>query len=55
VDLKLEHHEPHHGNVIALMSEQRPDCVPKDQWVSLVIYWISGKGKVNVVNLLNAC
>ncbi|KAJ8429754.1 hypothetical protein Cgig2_001251 [Carnegiea gigantea] len=38
------------GNVTAIMNEHRPDCVPKDQWISLETYWISDKGKtVNVV------
>ncbi|KAJ8435606.1 hypothetical protein Cgig2_016430 [Carnegiea gigantea] len=27
------------------MNEYRPDCVPKDQWISLVTYWISNKVK----------
>ena len=52
VDLKLEHYEPNRGNVTAIMNEHRPDCVPKDQWISLVTYWISDKGKVNATILL---
>ncbi|KAJ8420103.1 hypothetical protein Cgig2_002559 [Carnegiea gigantea] len=44
-DLKLEHYEPNCGNVSAIMNEHRPDCVSKDQWISLVTYWISDKGK----------
>jgi len=55
VDLKLEHYEPYRGNVTAIMNDHRPECVPKDQWISLVTYWTSDKGKVNADKLLNAC
>ncbi|KAJ8438186.1 hypothetical protein Cgig2_001904 [Carnegiea gigantea] len=54
-DLKLEHYEPNRGNVSAIMNEHRLDCVPKDQWISLVTYWISDKEKtVNGVELSRA-
>jgi len=55
VNLKLEHYEPYCGNLIAIMNDHRPECVPKDQWISLVTYRISDKGKVNADKLLNAC
>ncbi|KAJ8437347.1 hypothetical protein Cgig2_009687 [Carnegiea gigantea] len=48
-DLKLEHYEPNRGNVTAIMNEHVPDCIPKDQWISLVAYWISDKGKKHSV------
>ncbi|KAJ8429757.1 hypothetical protein Cgig2_001254 [Carnegiea gigantea] len=55
VDPKLELYEPNRGNVTAIMNEHRPDCVPKDQWISLATYWISNKGKtVNGVEPLRA-
>ncbi|KAJ8420920.1 hypothetical protein Cgig2_018387 [Carnegiea gigantea] len=44
-DHKLEHYELNRGNVSAIMNRHRPDCVPKDQWISLVTYSISDKGK----------
>ena len=34
------------------MNEHKPECVPKDQWISFVTYWISDKGKVNATILL---
>ncbi|KAJ8433502.1 hypothetical protein Cgig2_018036 [Carnegiea gigantea] len=57
-DLKLQHYEPNHGNVTAIMNEHRPDCVPKDQWISLVTYWISDEGKshnIFLLSLMNLC
>ncbi|KAJ8438659.1 hypothetical protein Cgig2_031624 [Carnegiea gigantea] len=53
VNFKLEHYEPNCGNVTAIISEHRPDCVPKDQWISLATYWISDKGKDMINEILN--
>ncbi|XP_074302335.1 uncharacterized protein LOC141633861 [Silene latifolia] len=43
-ELKNDFYEPNRGNVSNVLNA-KPSNVPQDQWISLVTYWTSTKGK----------
>ncbi|XP_056685591.1 uncharacterized protein [Spinacia oleracea] len=43
-ELKLQYHEPYSGNLNMVLNN-KPEIVPKDQWIALVTHWFSDEGK----------
>ncbi|XP_074316513.1 uncharacterized protein LOC141652804 [Silene latifolia] len=43
-ELKNDFYEPNRGNVSNVLNA-KPNDIPRDQWISLVTYWSSTKGK----------